>query len=111
MKNDKDSLPSLNSEICSTMDTPHLLVRISAKKPPLEPSESRILTMFETDLTEALQKVCKIQFIRRTTQKTSRDILFNVAHPERVEVVLRQLMYFRKPLREFSYEFIKMGEN
>lgn len=85
----------------------HLLVTICSKKQSFDQSESRIMNIFETDLTDALRKVCALKFIRRTNRQDSRDVLFDVDNAESAESVLRQFMYLRKPLREFSYEIYR----
>ncbi len=84
----------------------HLIVTICSKRQAFDQSESRIMNMFETDLTDALRKVCALKFIRRTNRQDCRDVWFDVDNAQNAESVLQQFMYLRKPLREFSYQII-----
>ena len=95
-----------NYETATESANGHLIVTICPKKQTFDQSESRIMNMFETDLTDALHKVCALTFVRRTNRKDCRDVCFGVDNAHNAESVLRQFMYLRKPLREFSYQII-----
>jgi hypothetical protein len=67
-------------------------------------SEAKFLNQMEDLIDAELRKVCVSHYIARTTLNGSRELLYYVDDPEKVNPVLQRLVSDPNPIRQFQFK-------